>query len=193
MVPVLDWGRRYRRGDLGLDVAAGVITAVLLIPQAMAYAALAGVPPEVGLYASIIPPLIYAAFGTSRTLAVGPVSVAALLVANALADIDAPAGSPEYLAAVMMLAALCGGLMLATGALRLGALVNFISHPVLSGFTSAAAVIIIISQLGALAGIRLPRGESTTGMVEALLTQLGQAHGATLALGLGSVAALLLA
>src|SRR5690606_9158833 len=128
----LDWLRRYRRGDLPDDLVAGVITAVLLVPQGLAYAVLAGLPPQVGLYASILPPLVYALLGTSRSLSVGPVSVAALLVANALSG----SGEADYMADAFLLAALSGAILLAMAALRMDVLVNFISHPTLSGFTS---------------------------------------------------------
>ncbi|MCH8505332.1 MAG: sulfate permease [Ectothiorhodospiraceae bacterium] len=165
-LPILDWLPRSRGAQLRAALLAGVITALLLVPQGMALALLAGLPPIVGLYAGILPPLVYALFGTSRTLAVGPVSVAALLVANALAGTAADPGSAEWLQGAITLAALSAGILLLMGLLRLGELANFLSHPVLSGFTSGAAVIIIVSQLPQLTGIALPRDAGT-------LTQLG--------------------
>ncbi|MCC5856586.1 MAG: sulfate permease [Ectothiorhodospiraceae bacterium] len=162
---ILEWLPDARGRRLQDDLLAGVITALLLVPQGMALALLAGLPPVVGLYAGILPPLVYAVFGTSRTLAVGPVSVASLLVANALAGIGAEPGSTEWLQGAVMLAALSAGMLLVMGFLRLGELANFLSHPVLSGFTSGAAVVIIASQVPQLTGIPLPREDG-------LLTQL---------------------
>jgi len=146
------WLRHYQRGDLSHDLVAGLVTAILLVPQGMAFAILAGLPAQVGLYASILPPVIYALFGSSRTLAVGPVSVAAIMVAHALATHATP---ETYLAQAVALALMSGLILLAMGALRLGVLVSLLSHPVLSGFTSAAAVVIIASQIGNLTGLKV--------------------------------------
>lgn len=146
------WARAYRRNDLQGDLVAGLVTAILLVPQGMAFALLAGLPPQVGLYASIVPPLVYAWLGTSRTLAVGPVSVAAIMVATALAQHATP---ETYLANALALALMSGAVLLLMGWLRLGVLVSLLSHPVLSGFTSAAAVVIIASQLPQLTGLSL--------------------------------------
>lgn len=153
-IPMLEWARQYSRADLGGDLLAGIITAILLVPQAMAFALLAGLPPQAGLYASILPPVIYAVFGTSRTLAVGPVSIAAIMVAQALAQL--PAGV-DPLSAALALALLVGAMLIVLGTLRMGLLANFLSHPVLSGFTSAAAVVIIAAQLPSLLGVTMPR------------------------------------
>ncbi|MCG2634602.1 MAG: sulfate permease [Gammaproteobacteria bacterium] len=165
--PIGQWLGNYQRDDLGGDITAGLITAILLIPQGMAYAMLAGLPPHVGLYASISAPLVYAVLGSSRTLAVGPVSVASIMVATALASVP----GDDYLTHALVLAMLCGLILLLLGALRLGVLVNYISHPVLTGFTTGAAIIIVISQLGHLLGVQLSRGLSP---LESL-TQIGQA------------------
>nr|WP_276321988.1 SulP family inorganic anion transporter [Nitrosococcus wardiae] len=157
----------------------------------MAYAVLAGLPPEVGLYASVAPPLLlYVLTGTSRAMSVGPVSVAAILVAETLATTDQTAGDGSYLAGAILLAALSGAALLLLGALRLGALANFLSHPVLSGFTSAAALIIIASQLGNLTGIPLARGDLWH-TLEGLATHALDANGPTLAIGVGTILALL--
>lgn len=187
LLPVLQWLPAYRRADLPHDLTAGVITAVLLIPQAMAFAALAGLAPAVGLYASILPPLLYALLGSSRTLSVGPVSITALMVASA---VGSGASETGHLATVLTLTGLSGALFLLMAVLRLGALVHFISHPVLSGFTSAAAVMIILSQIGALTGIAMPRGIATLELVPALLQHLEMLHAPTLAIGAGTLAAL---
>jgi SulP family sulfate permease len=187
-LPIAGWLRRYNREDLHGDAVAGIITAILLVPQGLAFALLAGLPAHIGLYASILPPIAYALFGSSRTLAVGPVSVASLMVAEALAAL--PAGSDPLNAAVA-LAMLSGALLLIMGAARLGVIANFLSHPVLSGFTTAAAVLIILSQLPALTGARVPNG-GTAASVEQLKEILATVHGPTLAIGLGAVALLLL-
>lgn len=146
------WLQHYRRADLRDDALAGTITAILLVPQALAYALLAGLPPEVGLYASVLPPLIYALMGSSRTLAVGPVAVAAVMVASALQQF-ADGDSSRALAGALWLALLSGGFLLLFGLLRLGWLSYFVSHPVLSGFSTAAAITIIGTQIPALTGV----------------------------------------
>ncbi|MEQ9317075.1 MAG: SulP family inorganic anion transporter, partial [Henriciella sp.] len=144
--PILEWGREYKRETLVNDLIAAVIVTIMLIPQSLAYALLAGLPPEMGLYASIVPPFVYAFFGTSRALAVGPVAVAALMVASALGHY-AGGNQALWLTGAMILAAETGLILLVLGLFRLGALVSFISHPVLSGFTSGAAVLIMASQI----------------------------------------------
>ena len=188
-LPILAWGRSYTREDLSGDLLAGVITAILLVPQGMAFGLLAGLSPQAGLYASILPPLVYALLGTSRTLAVGPVSVAAIMVAQALADL--PAGA-DYVSSALLLALLSGLILFALGLARLGVLANFLSHPVLSGFTSAAAVIIILSQLPSLIGLTLPGHRSLADLPAALHGALATLNLPTLGLGLLSVALLLL-
>ncbi|MDQ2077806.1 SulP family inorganic anion transporter [Marinimicrobium sp. ABcell2] len=187
LLPPQQWLRQYDRRQFLEDLLAGCITAALLIPQGLAYAILAGLPPQVGLYASILPPLIYALLGTSRTLSVGPVSVAALLVANAIG------GAPEqqYLADALLLAFLSGAVLLFLALLRLDVLVNFISHPALSGFISAAAVLIILSQLGNLLGIAVPAGAGYE-MLMAVAGQVGDVHVLTAALGLFGILAIAL-
>jgi SulP family sulfate permease len=188
-LPFLWWGRAYSREDFGSDLLAGVITAILLVPQGMAFGLLAGLPAEAGLYASILPPIAYALFGTSRTLAVGPVSVAAIMVAQALAGL--PAGA-DYVASALLLALLSGVILFVLGLARLGVLANFLSHPVLSGFTSAAAVIIVLSQLPSLIGLSLPRHLPLAEMPAAIVAGLARLNLPTLGLGLLSVALLLL-
>ncbi len=177
------WLAHYQRRDLSHDLVAGIVTAILLVPQGMAFALLAGLPAQVGLYASIVPPLVYALSGSSRTLAVGPVSVAAIMVATALSQHATP---ETYLANAMALALLSGLILLLMGWLRLGVLVSLLSHPVLSGFTSAAAVVIIASQLPNLTGLHLA-AFSSLGMPFQISLQP-----AILLLGLLSIGALLL-
>ena len=150
--PILDWSRTYNRDTLTNDLVAAVIVTIMLIPQSLAYALLAGLPAEVGLYASIAPLVIYAVFGTSRALAVGPVAVASLMTAAAVGEL-ASQGTPEYYAAAIALALISGLMLLVMGFLRLGFLANFLSHPVISGFITASAIIIATSQLKHIFGI----------------------------------------
>ncbi len=156
VLPVLHSLKNYTRQEFNDDLFAGIITAILLVPQGIAYAILAGLPPEVGLYASILPPLIYALFGSSRTLSVGPASIAAIMIASALAAPEIQAlGNP--LESAFILAAESGMIMLLMAIFRMGGLVNFISHPVLSGFTSGASLLIIGSQIPHLFGLKEPQ------------------------------------
>ncbi|MEE9338140.1 MAG: sulfate permease [Methylococcaceae bacterium] len=150
--PISIWLKNYTKEDLNGDIFAGIITAILLVPQGIAYAMLAGLPAQVGLYASILPPLIYAFLGTSRTLSVGPVSIAAIMIASALSapEITVLGSSVEN---AIILAAEGGLILLIMAALRMGGLVNFISHPVLTGFTSGAAILIILTQIPHLLGL----------------------------------------
>lgn len=180
-LPILDWGRRYDRAALSGDLLAAVIVTIMLIPQSLAYAMLAGLPPEAGIYASIVPIMLYAVFGTSRSLAVGPVAVVSLLTASAVGQV-AQQGTADYASAALTLAALSGGFLLLLGLLRLGMLANFLSHPVISGFISASGILIAASQLRHLMGI--PAGGDTLVEIAAgLLSNLGQANPATLATG----------
>lgn len=185
--------RALRAADAGTrieDLIAGTITAILLIPQGMAYAMLAGLPAQTGLYASILPPILYALFGSSRTLSVGPVAVAALMVANALAQYAAE-DPGLWLSGALILSTQTGLILLLMYVLRLGTLVNFISHPVLSGFTSGAAILIIISQLKHLTGLALPLAEPWVSL-ELLWQGRMQMHGPTLWFGGASILLLIL-
>jgi SulP family sulfate permease len=185
-LPVLQWGRQYKRDTLVGDGVAALIVTVMLIPQSLAYAMLAGLPPEVGLYASVAPLLLYAMFGTSRVLAVGPVAVVSLMTAAAIGQ-HAVAGTPEYWAVAITLAFLSGALLLLMGVLRLGFLANFLSHPVISGFISASGLLIAASQLKTLMGVKA-EGHNLVELVRALLAQAGHAHMLTLTIGLCTVA-----
>jgi SulP family sulfate permease len=151
--PILAWGRSYDRPALTSDLMAAVIVTIMLIPQSLAYAMLAGLPPVVGLYASILPLFAYAVFGTSRTLAVGPVTVVSLMTASAAGAVAAP-GTAEYWEAAITLAALSGVMLVVLGLLRLGFLANLLSHPVISGFISASGVLIATSQLKHILGVK---------------------------------------
>ena len=181
--PVLGWLDTYTRQTLVSDLIAGAIVAIMLIPQAMAYSLLAGLPAEYGLYASILPLLIYSLLGSSRSLAVGPVAIASLMVSTAISTV-ASQGSSEYLNAAVNLSFLVGMILLFLRLIRLGAIVNFISHSVLSGFTSAVAIIITISQLKHILGIELPRTTGLDQNIISLYTHLPQTNQITLLLSL---------
>ena len=180
-LPVLQWGREYNRETLVSDGLAALIVTIMLIPQSLAYAMLAGLPPEVGLYASVAPLLLYAIFGTSRVLAVGPVAVVSLMTAAAIGQ-HAVAGTPEYWAVAITLAFLSGLLLLVMGLLRLGFLANFLSHPVISGFISASGILIAASQLKTLIGVKA-EGHNFVDLSLSLLSQAGQVHLLTLSIG----------
>ncbi|WP_099826934.1 SulP family inorganic anion transporter [Oceaniglobus indicus] len=186
--PILDWGRRYDRSRFSEDMIAAVIVTIMLIPQSLAYALLAGMPPEAGLYASIVPILLYAVFGTSRALAVGPVAVVSLMTAAALGQV-AETGTMGYAAAALTLAALSGAILLAMGLFKLGFLANFLSHPVISGFITASGIIIAVGQLRHILGID-GGGDNLIALVESLAANLSQINLITLALG-GSATAFL--
>lgn len=185
-LPVLEWGRAYNGTTLTNDlVAAGIVT-IMLIPQSLAYAMLAGLPPEIGLYASILPIVAYALFGTSRALAVGPVAVISLMTLTAASNI-APPGSAEFIAAALVLALLSGLMLLAMGVLRLGFLANLLSHPVVSGFITASGLIIATSQLKSILGIKAS-GEAMPELVATLAANLAQTNIPTLIIGAASTA-----
>ena len=180
-LPILDWGRRYGRDTLTGDLVAALIVTIMLIPQSLAYALLAGLPPEVGLYASVAPLLMYAVFGSSRVLAVGPVAVVSLMTAASIGQFAA-AGSPAYWAAAITLAFLSGVMLLVMGVLRLGFLANFLSHPVISGFISASGLLIAASQLKTLMGVKA-EGHSLLALLQALARQVQHTHWLTLMVG----------
>ncbi|MBK45983.1 MAG: sodium-independent anion transporter [Roseovarius sp.] len=179
--PPLDWGRRYTTVTLTSDVMAAVIVTIMLIPQSLAYALLAGLPPEAGIYASIVPIILYALFGTSRALAVGPVAVVSLMTAAAVGQV-AEAGSMGYAAAALTLALLSGAMLLALGLLRLGFIANFLSHPVIAGFITASGILIATSQLKHILGV--PAGGHTLiEMLGALAAHLDAVNWPTLVIG----------
>ncbi|PTY35981.1 sodium-independent anion transporter [Saccharospirillum sp. MSK14-1] len=185
-IPALEWIPNYQRSWLRGDVIAGITTATLLVPQAMSYALLGGLPPYIGLYASVLPMIIYAFFGTSRQLAVGPVALVALLVASGI-GLMAPVGSERYIELTILLSLLVGGVFLVMGIFRLGFLTNFLSHPVISGFTSAAALIIAVSQISNLLGLSLPRSENIAETLWHAADQWQQIHLPTLVIGAASL------
>lgn len=183
--PPLDWGRGYGSATLASDLLAAVIVTIMLIPQSLAYALLAGLPPEAGLYASIVPILIYAVFGTSRVLAVGPVAVVSLMTAATIGQV-AEAGTAGYAVAALSLAFLSGAMLVLMGVLRLGFLANFLSHPVTSGFISASGLLIAASQIGPLSGLRA-EGHSLVDQLVSLARQITGINLPTLVIGLASL------
>jgi SulP family sulfate permease len=189
-LPILEWGSQYNRTTLVSDLIVGVIVTMMLIPQSLAYAQLAGLPPEVGLYASIAPLILYAIFGTSRTLAVGPVAVASLMTAAAVSQV-AKQGTPEYLGAAIALAIISGLLLIVMGILKLGFLANFLSHPVVAGFITASGVQIAAGQLSPVLGIH-SEGETLKDIVISLSQNIMSINLYTSIIGIGSVVFLFL-
>jgi SulP family sulfate permease len=180
-LPILEWGRGYGGVTLTNDLVAAAIVTIMLIPQSLAYAMLAGLPPEIGLYASILPIMAYALFGTSRALAVGPVAVISLMTLTAASAVAAP-GSAEFIAATLVLALLSGLILIVMGVLRLGFLANLLSHPVVSGFITASGIIIATSQLKSLLGIKAS-GEALPELVTTLIENAKDTNPYTLAIG----------
>ena len=185
-LPVLDWGRRYNRATFGADLMAALIVTIMLVPQSLAYAMLAGLPPEAGIYASILPIVLYAVFGTSRVLAVGPVAVVSLMTAAAIGQV-AEAGTAGYAMAALTLALLSGIMLFAMGLLRLGFLANFLSHPVIAGFITASGILIAAGQLRHVLGVQ-GGGDTLPEILHTLWTHLGDMNPITLAIGAGAVA-----
>lgn len=189
-LPFMDWLASYNRNTLTGDLTAGLIVAIMLVPQSMAYALLAGLPPQVGLYASILPLIIYGLLGTSRALAVGPVAMVSLLVASALGSLELGSVA-QYVQLALILALLVGVIQLAMGLLKIGFLVNFLSHPVLSGFTSAVAIVIGLSQFKHLIGVSVARTESMPELAGLIIEQLPNTNTTVLILSVISVSILL--
>ena len=185
-LPILDWGRRYDRSALTNDLVAAVIVTIMLIPQSLAYALLAGLPPEAGIYASIVPILLYAVFGTSRALAVGPVAVVSLMTAAAVGEVAAQ-GTAGYAIAALTLAFLSGTILLIMGVMRLGFIANFLSHPVISGFITASGILIATSQVKHILGISAG-GQTLPEMLAALWAHMGEINLLTVLIGVSATA-----
>lgn len=185
-LPIFDWARGYNSVALTNDLVAAMIVTIMLIPQSLAYAMLAGLPPEIGLYASIAPIIAYAMFGTSRSLAVGPVAVISLMTLTAASNV-APPGTPQFIAAALILALLSGIMLISMGVLRLGFLANLLSHPVVSGFITASGIIIATSQLKSIFGIKAS-GEAMPELVQTLAMNMGQLNFPTLVIGVTATA-----
>ena len=186
VIPFLDWIKSYKKSDFFGDLPAGITVGIILIPQGMAYAMIAGLPPVYGLYAAIFPQIIYAFLGTSRQLSVGPVAMDSLLVASSLSAI-AVIGTEHYISLAIVLALLMGIMQLFMGAFRLGFLVNFLSKPVISGFTSAAAIIIALNQFKNLLGIEALRSNRFHELFLDVVSKIGYMHVTTFLLGIGGV------
>jgi len=182
IVPAFEWLRNYKRNDIRGDLSAGAIVAVMLVPQGMAYAMLAGLPPVMGLYASTLPLIAYALFGSSRQLAVGPVAMMSLLVFAGVSPLADP-GSEEYIRLVLILSLMVGTVQLAMGLFRMGFFINFFSHAVISGFTSAAAIVICLSQLSHLLGIRLSVQHSIVPLLAEAAQRVGETNLIALTMG----------
>jgi len=180
-LPVLQWGALYNRELLVSDLVAALIVTIMLIPQSLAYAMLAGLPPEVGLYASVAPLVMYTLLGTSRVLAVGPVAVVSLMTAAAVGE-QAALGVHSYWQIALTLAFISGGLLLLMGFLRLGFLANFLSHSVVSGFISASGLLIAASQIKTLMGVQAS-GDNFFGLIWSLIQQIPNTNVLTLAVG----------
>ena len=185
-LPIFEWGRTYDRLTLTNDLVAAVIVTIMLIPQSLAYALLAGLPPEMGLYASMLPIVLYAIFGTSRALAVGPVAVVSLLTAAAVSKVAMP-GTSEYIVAAITLAFLSGAILLVLGFLRLGFLANFLSHPVIAGFITASGIIIAASQMKNILGIDAS-GHNLLEIITSLFEHLDEVNWITVIIGVTTTA-----
>jgi SulP family sulfate permease len=181
--PILEWLPNYRKSNINGDLSAGITVGIMLIPQGMAYAMLAGLDPIHGLYAVTVPLILYAIFGTSRQLAVGPVAMVSLLTAAGIGALN-PSSAQEYLLYALTLAFLVGLIQFLMGLFRFGFVVNFLSHPVINGFTSAAAIIIGLSQIKHLFKIDLPRSEHVHEMLIAIFQNIGDIHWITFGIGL---------
>ena len=183
--PFLNWLREYNKTILASDLVAAIVVTIMLIPQSLAYALLAGLPPRMGLYASILPLIAYALFGTSRALAVGPVAVISLMTAAAAGKI-AEAGSTDYITAAILLALMSGLFLTMMGILRLGFLANFLSHPVISGFISASAILIAASQIKHLLAIDA-QGHNLLEIAGSLISNIANLNSATTIIGFSSL------
>jgi SulP family sulfate permease len=185
-LPAAQWSQGYNRQTFSEDALAAVIVTIMLIPQSLAYATLAGLPAQAGLYASILPLVLYALLGTSRVLAVGPVAVVSLMTASTIGQLAEPL-SQHYAVLAITLAFLSGAMLLLMGALRLGFVANFLSHPVISGFITASALLIALGQLHVLLGLKA-QGAHFVNQLAGLAQQITKLHGLTAAVGLGTLA-----
>jgi SulP family sulfate permease len=183
ILPVFDWLPNYQKQDFKGDFYAGITVGVMLIPQGMAYAMIAGIPPIYGLYAAFIPQIIYSFFGTSRQLSVAPVAMISLLIGAGISEL-AEVGSEEYIQMAILLAMMVGALQFLFGLFRMGFLVNFLSQPVISGYTSAAAIIIGLSQLKHLLGVNMPSSNLIHEIITGTALHISSTHFITLVIGL---------
>ena len=188
-LPIIDAVHGYRRVDFGYDLVAGLVLGVVTVPQAVAYAFLAGLPAQAGLYACLAPMVIYAVLGSSRQLVVGPVAIAALMVAATVGE-HAPAHSDAYLGITTILCLQVGILLWLLRLLGMGGIVNLLSHPVITGFVNAAAILIIISQLPAFTGIAIDGGDNAMDRLIGLVFAIGNLDSVAVGIGIASLAAL---
>lgn len=188
--PFLAWPARWRAAGVRGDLVAGITVGLVLVPQAMAYAQLAQLPPYVGLYAALLPAVIGALFGSCGAIATGPVALTGLLTGASLIAVARP-GSADFVEAAVVLALLSGLIQLALGALRLGWLLKLLSRPVMAGFINAAALLVVLSQVPELLGLRMPRSEHFLTDFLNMLGNAGSLHLPTMAFGLGTLVALL--
>ena len=191
LLPILDWLPKYRRQWIKGDVVAGITTGVMLIPQGIAYAMIAGLPPIYGLYTALIPPLVYMLFGSSRQLAMGPVAMDSLIVASGISGL-AVLGTDTFIALVLLTTFMVGVIQWLFGVFQLGFLVNFLSRPVINGFTSGAAVIIALGQVKYLIGVQTDGASRVHEMLKALFEALSLASLPTLILGIAAILVLIL-
>ncbi len=185
-LPILDWGRHYTADALASDLVAALIVTIMLVPQSLAYALLAGLPAEMGLYASILPLVAYALFGTSRVLAVGPVAVVSLMTAASVGNLALP-GTADYAVAAITLAFISGVMLLAMGFFKLGFLANFLSHPVIAGFITATGLLIAVSQLKHVLGVAAS-GHTLPDLLISLFENLPAANLPTIIIGVAATA-----
>lgn len=191
LFPITIWLPKYRKKDLRGDLSAGLSVGIMLVPQGMAYAMLAGLPPIYGLYAATIPLLIYAVLGSSGQLSVGPVAMASLLVASALSEFASTESASTLLEMAFLLTLLVGAIRLLMGVMGLGFLVNFLSAPVISGYTSAAALIIAFSQLKYLLGIKIPNSNFIHEVIYNAAINISSANLITITIGIAGIVLLL--
>lgn len=187
ILPILDWLPNYKKSWLKGDIEAGLTIGIMLVPQGIAYAMIAGLPPIYGLYTAMIPQMIYALFGTSRQLSVGPVAMDSLIVASGVATL-AQIGTDKFIEFAILLSLLVGVLQVLFGVFKLGFLVNFLSRPVISGFTSAAALIIGLSQLKHVLGVDLGRSNKLQDIIIDAFKHLNEINAITLGIGVLSIA-----
>jgi len=191
LMPVLRWGPRYTRAAFIDDGLAAAIVTIMLIPQSLAYALIAGLPPEAGLYASMLPLIAYAIFGTSTALAVGPVAVISLMTAATVGDFAAR-GTADYASVALTLACLTGFILLAMGFLRLGFLANFLSHPIISAFITASGILIAAGQVKHILGVNA-EGDTLVGIIASLARHISATNAPTVAVGLAIISFLVFA
>ncbi|MDX1665728.1 MAG: SulP family inorganic anion transporter, partial [Saprospiraceae bacterium] len=189
-LPILSWLPKYKRSYLKDDILAGVTVGIILVPQGMAYALLAGLPPIYGLYAGIVPLIIYALFGTSRQMSVGPVALVSLLVLAGVGQF-AETDTELFIGLAISTALIAGVVHVLLGVFKLGFLVNFLSRPVISGLTSAAAIIIGFSQLRNLLRLDLPRSNQIYEIIRGTIQHIGEIHWLTFSIGMGGILVIL--